>query len=145
MALLLQGRDSGFDGVDGFLEFDSLLFAEFEVERADNAVAAEDGWEAIITILEIVVGGNWEDTAFVTEDAVDNLGETGADAVVGCAFFVDDVVNFVFGELFDLVEDRLGEESGDRLTASVGERPETKLGVAMFADLVGVDRLRVEI
>lgn len=72
------------------------------------------------------------------------MGDTGGDAVASVAFFIDNVVGFVFDEIGDVVLDVGGEEVGDFLTTDVGEGPEGKLGVAVLADLVGMDRLGVD-
>ena len=53
------------ESVDGFLVFDSLLFGHFYVETADDSAATEDCREAGEDVVDVVVGRNRENAAFV--------------------------------------------------------------------------------
>ena len=56
--------------VDGFLEFDTFVFGNFEVETAEGAGAADDGGPAEASVAEMVIAGNWKNAELVVEDAV---------------------------------------------------------------------------
>ena len=127
------------------MEGEAFLLGEVEIETTDSAGATDDGGPAVVGVGVVVVGGDGEDAHFVTEDAVDDTGDASGDAVVGGAFFADDVVGFVGDKIGDAGASVLGEEAGNLLAAGVGERPEGEFGVAVFADLVGVDGFGVEI
>ena len=72
---------------------------------------------------------------------------SGADtnAIVGSAFFGDNVVNFVTGFAFDGSKSIFREQSGEWLARNIGPRPKGKCAVAMFGDLERVDRFRVDV
>ena len=99
--LVFDGFDGGFQGVNGLLEFDAFMLGDLEVEAADDAFAPDNGRPAERCVGEMVVGRDGEDAHFVVEDTIQDADDAGGDAVVGGAFFLDDVVGFVLDEIGD--------------------------------------------
>ena len=56
--------------VDGFLEFNTFMFGNFEVETAEGAGAADDGGPAEASVTKMIVAGNRQNAELVVEDAV---------------------------------------------------------------------------
>ena len=47
-----------FQSVDGFLEFNTFMFGDFEIETAEGAGAADDGGPAEASVTKMIVAGN---------------------------------------------------------------------------------------
>lgn len=88
---------------------------------------------------------NWQDAHFVVEDTINDAGSTSSDAVIGGFFLFDNGVGFVFSEVGDVAAGFGGKKLGDFLAANISEGPKGNFGIAMFADDVGVNGLRINI
>lgn len=77
------------------------MLGDLEVEAADDAFAPDDGRPTEGSVGEVVVRGDGEDAHFVIEDTIQDADDAGGDAVVGGAFFLDDIVGFVLDEIGD--------------------------------------------
>jgi hypothetical protein len=89
--------------------------------------------------------------ALVVQDRVHNAGQGGADAVVGGALAVDDAVGRAPDLGIDVVADPFGQvdaaqpgEPVERYPPDRHQRPGEDLRVAVFADDVGVDVVRID-
>lgn len=63
---------------------------------------------------------------------------------MGGTLLLDDLVGLVFYIVLDFMTLVFGEEAGDFFTTNIGGRPDGELAVAMLADLISMDRLRMD-
>lgn len=99
------------------------MLGDFEIEATDGTGASDDCRPAETGVAEMVVARNRQDAKFVVEDAVQNIDYARGDAVISGAFFLDDIVGFIFDEIGNVGTNVFVEEFGDRLAAKLGDGP----------------------
>ena len=64
-------------------------------------MTTDNGRKTIIDVGKIIIGRYRQNTFFVAQNAIYKFCYASTDTVIGSAFFLDNVVSFVSGEIFN--------------------------------------------